>query len=72
MEVQCADVIDEGCGVVVSGRSADHLAEEIVAHTGHAHPNVTERMSVTELAAHRADLVRRLNDMLAGGPGTPV
>jgi hypothetical protein len=54
------------------GSSAEHLAEEIVAHTGHEHPHMTTEMSAVELTEHRARLLNRIEDMLAGGPGTPV
>lgn len=71
MEVICADVVDDGCHVVVAGTTAHHLAAEIVSHTGDAHPHVTGT-SDDEVARHHGRVLHRIEDMLAGGPGTPV
>ncbi len=72
MDVICADVVDDGCQVVITGTTAHHLAAEIVAHTGHTHPQHIAGMSDDEVTRHHARVLRRIEDMLAGGPGTPV
>ena len=72
MDITCADVLDDGCGHVVTGTTAHHLAAEIVAHTGDAHPPHLAGTTDDELARHNARVLHRIEDMLAGGPGTPV
>jgi hypothetical protein len=72
MELTCSEILDDGCGHVVSGTSAHHLAEEIVAHTGTSHPHHLPGTSDDEVARHHERVLRRTEDMLAGGPGTPV
>jgi len=72
MEVTCADVIDDGCHIAVTGTTAQHLAAEIVAHTGSAHPDHLTGTTDDEVARHHARVLGRIEDMLAGGPGTPV
>ncbi len=70
--MRCADIIGDGCDFEMRGSSAEHLAEEIVAHTDREHPHMTTEMSAVELIEHRARLLSRIEDMIAGGPGTPV
>lgn len=72
MDVTCADVVDGGCQEVVTGTTAHHLAEEIVAHTGDAHDDRLASQSADEVARHHERVLRRIEDMLAGGPGTPI
>ncbi len=72
MDVTCADVVDHGCHFVATGTTTDHLAAEIVAHTGDAHPQHLGEGSEDEVARHQARVLHRIEDMLAGGPGTPV
>ena len=72
MDITCVDVVDGGCPVIVSGTTARHLEAEIVAHTGEAHAHQLGEGSEDEVARHHARVLHRIEDMLAGGPGTPV
>lgn len=67
--VRCSDLHAEACDFSTSGTSASHLAEEIVAHLNTDHPHLTAGATVAE---HHARLTARIEDLLAGGPGTPV
>ena len=69
MELTCRQISGLDCDHVVSGRSTEHLVEEIVSHTAVRHP---EQSAAFTAAEHRSALLRRVEDMLAGGPGTPV
>lgn len=69
MELQCNAVTREECAFVASGTTAEELADEIMAHTNADHAHLTAHATAEE---HRSRLMDRIQDMIAGGPGTPV
>ncbi len=69
MEFRCDALTGEECTFVVTGTTAGHLADEIMAHMNAEHAHLTAHATAEE---HRDRLMDRIQDMIAGGPGTPV